>query len=1074
MGFPQPDVKWLKNGEELISGANLNITQDLNRVKLTISSVSASDAGKYTCTASNSAGSASCTADLVVKKTVFPPVMGRRLQASARTVGERIVMEIEVMGTPDPEVKWYKDGQQIPASSSMFELRHYGNCHALVIEKATQSHSGKYTACAVNSAGESKSTADLLVQQPQLPMDIIEQTTTNITSSHEVIHHPQPMKSIENLKSSESLYKDSHKELFEKSMKASNGSAKEIHLGDTVSVIETVKTDKQVSLKLSHSSGSSSWSDDKLEFSSYGKKTPIPIIESPLPFHPPAPYLKEEITTITPEMQQIHPAEKEIASEDKSTIEESHIAKKDALNFFKNIITENKMEEQKLNQQMTRSSVGAEPRLAFKEPLISQEYSKTEQSSTKSFEQQMYQSDSLFDLEPGPPPEMGFIPKTPTTVLKKEDVFERVKKLEESHRTLADEEIPTGAVKIFPSSGKSEPSVSAISSSIPVTLQAAAAFTPSMFMPENFNTQFQEKSSVSSKKEVFEEVIVPEKVEPAGSDEKTTIKKSHFLENSSNFESSLSPVFRPQADISVRPQSPRPSAEAVSMEKLWTSRQKETVEISQSSQGMWKPSTPEPVQQPAWKPSPPVVTEQLTFKAPSPEPVKEPLWKPVQPPEQPVWKPVVSPAPTQPFVKPTPQPATQPAWKQTEPTLPPWQSAPPEPHLRSSSPLPSAEAVAMEKLWSHKHSESSLKTVWPPPLPTDLKQQAPWVEKIKTDMSEPVSEVQTVNVEKEQKSFSHTSYTEKVSKETKSFSSQSKTEQFSSNVSHTPSFIPQKPKPPPPVVDSPKIIYVAEAHASHSMNLPSQQVTNVSEISTSSISKSEFSETIENVSNVVEERTLKPSEAKALWDSTPKTQDSYVPPPKKVQPKETKPFRPYSAHELNFDDLHLEPGPPPEMGFAQPPALDRRLSQIELIEQDLEKDSLSPGSSLASGLSPGGVNAGASPVVNPSTVPEHARKAPLFITPLRNIAVLTGNAARFECIVQAEPAPNILWAHDGRILQPSEMHNIEFRNGVCRLTMPKAELSDAGTYTCTATNLLGTSGTTASLQVSGERRSLLV
>lgn len=37
------------------------------------------------------------------------------------------------------------------------------------------------------------------------------------------------------------------------------------------------------------------------------------------------------------------------------------------------------------------------------------------------------------------------------------------------------------------------------------------------------------------------------------------------------------------------------------------------------------------------------------------------------------------------------------------------------------------------------------------------------------------------------------------------------------------------------------------------------------------------------------------------------------------------------------------------------------------------------------------------------------------LQPLRDIAVVSGQTARFECIVQAEPQPNILWSKDGRI-----------------------------------------------------------
>ncbi|XP_017304178.1 myosin-binding protein C, fast-type-like, partial [Diaphorina citri] len=103
--------------------------------------------------------------------------------------------------------------------------------------------------------------------------------------------------------------------------------------------------------------------------------------------------------------------------------------------------------------------------------------------------------------------------------------------------------------------------------------------------------------------------------------------------------------------------------------------------------------------------------------------------------------------------------------------------------------------------------------------------------------------------------------------------------------------------------------------------------------------------------------------------------------------------------------------------------------------------------------------------------PEPPRRLPIFITPLRDIAVVSGGVARFECIVQADPAPSVTWSKDGQVLHPSHQHQIEFRNGVCRLTLPHAYPFDAGTYSCSAVNAVGTVETSASLTVPGEKRS---
>lgn len=152
-------------------------------------------------------------------------------------------------------------------------------------------------------------------------------------------------------------------------------------------------------------------------------------------------------------------------------VENASITKKSALQFFKNVIEENRTDEPAVDGSGRRFNDTA----------------------------------AAVVLEPGPPPTFDYVPRTAAAVtVKKDQMTERLKRLSTNQRLLSPEQIPSGAVRIFPD-------VHADGGGGDRRLPETAAEPP-----------------------------------------------VH------------GPLLRPRADIHVRPGSPRPSAEAVSMEKLWS------------------------------------------------------------------------------------------------------------------------------------------------------------------------------------------------------------------------------------------------------------------------------------------------------------------------------------------------------------------------------------------------------------------------------------------------------------------------------------------------------------------------
>lgn len=112
-------------------------------------------------------------------------------------------------------------------------------------------------------------------------------------------------------------------------------------------------------------------------------------------------------------------------------------------------------------------------------------------------------------------------------------------------------------------------------------------------------------------------------------------------------------------------------------------------------------------------------------------------------------------------------------------------------------------------------------------------------------------------------------------------------------------------------------------------------VGEVTRLETTVKDQQQTSESFSSSSAIVEESNLRPS-----LKSWPPAAPQYVaPPPPPVKPYptiESLPIRPVSVQDIT-DEVVLEPGPPPEIGYAEPPK-QRRRSYVETIEQELEQE----------------------------------------------------------------------------------------------------------------------------------------
>lgn len=79
---------------------------------------------------------------------------------------------LRVTGNPTPEVKWYKDGDEIKAGDGIRSEALPDGTHRLIIDNCKAGDQGTYRCEAVNSAGTKSSKAPLTVIREFQPFSI--------------------------------------------------------------------------------------------------------------------------------------------------------------------------------------------------------------------------------------------------------------------------------------------------------------------------------------------------------------------------------------------------------------------------------------------------------------------------------------------------------------------------------------------------------------------------------------------------------------------------------------------------------------------------------------------------------------------------------------------------------------------------------------------------------------------------------------------------------------------------------------------------------------------------------------
>ncbi|CAH1976518.1 unnamed protein product [Acanthoscelides obtectus] len=597
-GQPTPNIKWTKNGEELKETDRIKIKWDKNRTAVEIKNITAEDAGRYSCTATNDGGTAVSTADLVVRKTIFPPVFGRRLQAQVIKKGDRIVMEVEVTGTPEPTITWYKDSIPVKECLKDAKVKSLGQSHTLVIEKADLGHTGRFMVRATNAGGEAQSIADIAVYEPT-PDTMVEVVKTvvfedvrkheTLTSSADKISStittptpiPVEIPKVEILPSAVTSSETSQSAMFksEYGTTTEQKSSKEFQQFklehttpeilmpkplDTTSIIE-----RHTDFQIYHSEPRSQHEtieekkievQDGIETSSISKESSLQYFVKKMTEGDSV--VQKEVTVPEPIKPEIFEKFESFTKESESTglpkvpppIPPKPPKTTEIIKDFKSYTLPETQEYKTFSQEITReySTTPTKPEFKPFQPIIAPpEY--------KPFPPQVVQD---FDLKPEPPAEICYAPKQPGMSRKREDMSEKIRRISESQKELSAHEVPTGAIRIFPPAPKFEPKKETVEK------------TEQSFQSSSFQTSSLSQSYESSAKTSYDKMWTPQLERPTSS-------------------ASSAYSGRP---LSAQSGGIEPSTEGVQMEKQWAHKFSET-----HMEKSWPPmQQDEPKYEPSW------------------------------------------------------------------------------------------------------------------------------------------------------------------------------------------------------------------------------------------------------------------------------------------------------------------------------------------------------------------------------------------------------------------------------------------------------------------------------------------
>ncbi|XP_069178633.1 LOW QUALITY PROTEIN: muscle M-line assembly protein unc-89 [Procambarus clarkii] len=170
-GVPLPELTWYFNGKPIVpDGDKFRIRREGDGQTLYLKDCTYSDSGKYKVVAKNREGQIEHEAELEVADVVDPnrraeaPVFLKAIGDQEVFEGSKALFKAIVVGRPEPEYKWYKNGGQVIGSNRVVIEKDPEGLIRLSIRHVTSEDSGVYSLKAWNEHGEASCQGKLICE----------------------------------------------------------------------------------------------------------------------------------------------------------------------------------------------------------------------------------------------------------------------------------------------------------------------------------------------------------------------------------------------------------------------------------------------------------------------------------------------------------------------------------------------------------------------------------------------------------------------------------------------------------------------------------------------------------------------------------------------------------------------------------------------------------------------------------------------------------------------------------------------------------------------------------------------